>query len=54
MTGHRKLIFFLALLAVSAVQLSGTDLSNVVIALATGFGVANGAEHIGKGMQGNA
>ena len=54
MIGRRKLIFFLTLLAVAAAKLSGTDLSNVLIALATGFGVANGAEHIGKGMRGNA
>ena len=51
MQGKRKLIFFSALLAVAAWQLTGVDLANVLIALATGFGVANGAEHIGKGMQ---
>ncbi len=45
--GKRKLIFFSMLLLVAAYSLDGSDLSNVLIALATAFGLANGAEHIG-------
>jgi len=49
--GNRKLIFFTLVLGISSWKLTGVDLSNVVIALVTGFGIANGAEHIGAGMK---
>ena len=51
MKGNRKLLFFTMLLAVAAFKLTGSDLSSAIIALATGFGIANGAEHIGGGMK---
>ena len=50
MIGWRKLTFFFVMLLGAFLTLEGEWLAKVLMSLATAFGLANGAEHIGKGI----
>lgn len=49
--GKRKLIFFIAVLCVAGLKLSGTDLADVLSMAVLAFAGANGVEHYAKGKK---